>query len=311
MNQFWATQLDFVYFYYGLSFVLLGAICFMIPKGNNPTPLWLWLGLFGFAHGITEWLDLYALNAGQSHLLTMVKLTTLSISFAFLIEFGQASSDNVAVRCFGRWIPVPPLLYVAWTAINDNPLAANDFARYLLAVPGCLWTAVVLVRHAGERAGPARTALKLTAGLFVLYGVAAGLVVPASALPTSHLLSQEMFLVVISVPVQVVRGLLATGIAVVLWRYKVECTDNPNVLHKLRRHYRISVAMLVFALALGAGLTSQLGELFDDELQEDVETDLAYPVNADTHYMLGAPNRRSRVQRRSAPQPRPRSPAMI
>ena len=38
---------------------------------------------------------------------------------------------------------------------------------------------------------------------------------------------------------------------------------------------------------------------------------LAYPVNADTHYMLGAPNRRSRVQRRSAPQPRPRSPAMI
>ena len=40
-------------------------------------------------------------------------------------------------------------------------------------------------------------------------------------------------------------------------------------------------------------------------------TMLAYPVNADTHYMLGAPNRRSRVQRRSAPQPRPRSPAMI
>ena len=38
---------------------------------------------------------------------------------------------------------------------------------------------------------------------------------------------------------------------------------------------------------------------------------LAYPVNADTHYMLGAPNRRSRVQRRSAPQPRPRSPEMI
>ena len=45
--------------------------------------------------------------------------------------------------------------------------------------------------------------------------------------------------------------------------------------------------------------------------QERESSLLAYPVNADTHYMLGAPNRRSRVQRRSAPQPRPRSPAMI
>ncbi len=45
--------------------------------------------------------------------------------------------------------------------------------------------------------------------------------------------------------------------------------------------------------------------------ETEYEKILAYPVNADTHYMLGAPNRRSRVQRRSAPQPRPRSPAMI
>ena len=51
--------------------------------------------------------------------------------------------------------------------------------------------------------------------------------------------------------------------------------------------------------------------LLAEDTRPRVETILAYPVNADTHYMLGAPNRRSRVQRRSAPQPRPRSPAMI
>ena len=54
-----------------------------------------------------------------------------------------------------------------------------------------------------------------------------------------------------------------------------------------------------------------IGHIQNEENAMYVIKYLAYPVNADTHYMLGAPNRRSRVQRRSAPQPRPRSPAMI
>ena len=274
MSQFWSTQLDFVFFYYGLSFALLGAICLMIPRDTRPASPWIWLGLFGFTHGITEWLDLYALNTGPSELVTMIKLTTMSISFAFLIEFGRAGSANAVVRRFGHWLPLPPLLIVAWTAINGDPLAANDLARYLLAMPGCLWVALTLVRSASSHTGPLCCTQRLAAILFVLYGVAAGLVAPASSLPITHWLSQELFLAVTTVPIQVVRALLATSIALVLWCYLVECTEDPGVLHKIRRHYQISVVMLVFAIALGAILTNQLGALFDDELEEDVETDL-------------------------------------
>ena len=38
---------------------------------------------------------------------------------------------------------------------------------------------------------------------------------------------------------------------------------------------------------------------------------LAYPVNADTHYMWGASIRRNRARRRLAPQRRPRCQATI
>jgi len=48
-----------------------------------------------------------------------------------------------------------------------------------------------------------------------------------------------------------------------------------------------------------------------DEGAWAISLDLAYPVNADTHYMWGASIRRNRARRRLAPQRRPRCQATI
>jgi len=66
MAAFLSTQLDFIFFFYGLAFILLGGVCFAIRRHSNQRTLWGLLGAFGFLHGTSEWLDLTALVLGDT-----------------------------------------------------------------------------------------------------------------------------------------------------------------------------------------------------------------------------------------------------
>ena len=59
MGQFFLTQLDYVFFVYGLSFILLSARCYVLRRRNQE--LWWTLpAAFGLAHYLDEWLDMLA-----------------------------------------------------------------------------------------------------------------------------------------------------------------------------------------------------------------------------------------------------------
>ncbi|MEI7609220.1 MAG: response regulator, partial [Rhodospirillaceae bacterium] len=133
----------------------------------------------------------------------------------------------------------------------------------------------VLSGHGRRVAGDHRLWLRVAAGVFVLYGVFTGAVVPASALPTTQWLSAESLLALLGVPVQVVRGVLAVAAAAALWCYEIERTDRADQRRTLRRHFRATVFALLAALVLGCALTNGLGSLFTDELVAGVATDLS------------------------------------
>jgi hypothetical protein len=54
MAAFLSTQLDFILFFYGLAFLLLGAVCLSISRGERGEESWGVLGLFAVAHGATK-----------------------------------------------------------------------------------------------------------------------------------------------------------------------------------------------------------------------------------------------------------------
>src|ERR1700733_9625643 len=87
MAAFFSTQLDFILFFYGLAFVLLGATCFGIARGGERGGSWAVLGLFAFAHGTGEWLDLTALVIGDTPAFAMVRIAVMTASFVLLMEF--------------------------------------------------------------------------------------------------------------------------------------------------------------------------------------------------------------------------------
>ena len=277
MGNIWSTQLDYVFFFYGLAFLSLGAVCLSIrERGARPLP-WRALGLFGILHGLAEWLDLAALvlDLGGVGWLSGLRLTVTALSFAALAEFARRGFAEDGRRLPGRWIVVPPLLAVLAVALAVELPAANGLARYLLALPGCLAAAALLAGHSRRVEGERGVWLRVAAGVFVLYGLAAGVVVPPSALPPSQWLNTETVLALLGLPVQVLRGVLAVLAAAALCCYEIEHTAEASQRRKLRHHFWITLGTLVVVEVAGCGLTNGLGELFDDELEEDVATDLA------------------------------------
>ena len=62
MGILFPHHLDYVFLVYGLAFVLVAAVCAVIPKESARGAPWIWLGLFGLVHGVSEWLEIIAID---------------------------------------------------------------------------------------------------------------------------------------------------------------------------------------------------------------------------------------------------------
>ncbi len=80
-----AQQLDYIFFVYGLSFLLLAMAaggCAVRRHSNFP---WKWLAGFGLLHGVNEWLDMLVFGLGDSTWFGSLRLAAMTASFLLLI----------------------------------------------------------------------------------------------------------------------------------------------------------------------------------------------------------------------------------
>ncbi len=89
MQNFFNTQLDYIYFFYGLGFLFLCLICFNIEKEKLHKFPWLLLGAFGLFHGLTEWTEMFLIIYGTHPVLEILNVSLLAISFLTLFEFSR------------------------------------------------------------------------------------------------------------------------------------------------------------------------------------------------------------------------------
>jgi hypothetical protein len=96
-------QMDYIFFVYGLAFILLGVVCTATGIRKVTTFPLKWLGLFGFSHGINEWLDMLVISQGDGTSFATARLLIMGISFAFLLEFGRTGLQSATGKSPGRW----------------------------------------------------------------------------------------------------------------------------------------------------------------------------------------------------------------
>ncbi|QQS55157.1 MAG: diguanylate cyclase [Candidatus Competibacteraceae bacterium] len=256
-----SANLDYVFFLYGLSFVLLGTMAVMPGDRDSALP-WRWLAAFGFLHGLNEWLDLLALSWADSPEFQSVRLAVLVVSFPPLLEFGRRGTSERSVLFGWRgWLGLAGL--VALGALSGGANGFNAACRYAFGLPGGVLAAVALWRASRLEVNERRFGLWLAAGSLLVYGVLVGLAPPAAPFFPASWLNQDHFLTTAGFPVQLPRMACALGALAGVWFYRLRCEPEPRRDGPVRRWWRpIGFALLV---ALGGLTAAWQGDNIDAE----------------------------------------------
>lgn len=278
MAAFFANQLDFILFFYGLAFILLGAVCVAVARGTRTSIPWKVLGAFAYLHGAGEWLDLLALVAGDTAAFAVGRLAVMTASFILLCEFARIEALRLNFPAPGRWIYVPALLLVAfgWHLAGLN--GANVLARYTLGFTGAMATAAVLGLYAKKIAPEERRWMICAAAGIGLYGIATGLVVPPTPSWGGDVVNYDHFIGLTGVPIQLVRGLLACFVAFSVWAYwgqrlivHVASARYEKFQH---RQFFWTLAAMGAILVFGWVLTDYLGGIYKSNVEKETAGDL-------------------------------------
>ncbi len=279
MAAFLATQFDFIFFFYGLAFILLGVVCFAVARVPGRGKAWLALGLFGLLHGVGEWLDLIALDALDSTAFAVTRSVLMTGSFLLLLEFARQKAIQFGARPPGRYLYVVLILPVALGgAVGGLPMA-TAFARYFVGFPGALAASLVFLTHARGFTGTAKRLAWLTAAGFALYAVAAGAIVSAAPFWPANTFNYTWFLGLTGMPIQLVRGLLACLLAFsvsAIWgQLLIEEVSSERYTAHLRRQFIWTLGTMAVILALGWTLTQFLGGIYKRNVEETSQGDIS------------------------------------
>lgn len=234
LSQHIHSSMEIVFFFYGTAFLAFGIFVFAQPKKNSGfalaglLPLLAW---FGVAHGLSEYMEMWALiESPKSRAFGLAKYILLAGSFLPLLEFGRRSVRLPSDKCPAwkkkaaatmTWhiLPAAALLTAAGGALSADFMRTSAIlARYLLCFPGAVLTGLgFLIYYKCHRATfeplKVRGHFLLTGGAFLAYGVLGGLITPEAGFFPASRLNYDSFIAVFGVPVQVFRALCAIAIA--------------------------------------------------------------------------------------------------
>ncbi|MBI3739190.1 MAG: sensor histidine kinase [Chloroflexi bacterium] len=242
LHELIANNREAILFTYGLVFFVLGFAIVIQTRRSSRLELarsLRWLALFGFAHALNEWGDLFIpiqsvyLSLTATRFLYVIQLVLLAASFTFLFEFGVTLLNPLgrarwlhgfAVGLMAGWmffaffvlLPFIPN-FITWHH------TANALARYFIGFPGGLLAAYGLREQALKRVAPLNAPIIVNtlrvAGISLFaYALLGGLIPPPVDFVPGNLLNTNTFDGLIGLPPLVFRSLIGLIIAVTIIR---------------------------------------------------------------------------------------------
>lgn len=238
------AQMDLFYLVAALAFFLIAGLAPVLNRRTNRLLPWTWLGLFAFCRGAYELLGLPMVN--QLGAFDPLRLTLLFLSLISLVEFGRAS-------CPTHEGPIPR--WCVYTTIGAillfgklTGLADLYSLQVVLSLGAGLWAAWSIFK-ASPKFAKSQELLTAAGVLMVLFTVAA-----------CFADNSGFFMVIMGIPIQSVRALLAIGLAACFFRASQIAVDRV-MDSRSQKIYRFLISGTAIGLALIAavGLVGTLG----------------------------------------------------
>ncbi len=218
---FLLKHLDYIYFFYGLSFILLAGICFLLDRNREKLTPWLLLALFGIFHGFNEWFLMLEFSTGDFPFSDYLKTSILLMSFIFLFEFGRNGLRAIYPKFFGGLSIIWQYGALLLAVFTVHSLGVDDFdtsIRYVFGFSGGMVSAALLFHYYLSET-KCRYYFLVSSMCLFLYAMAAGLVVSKGAFFLCRYLNDDTFQAYVGFPVQILRAALVIILTVALWEY--------------------------------------------------------------------------------------------
>ena len=251
---------DLILFVYGMVFFTLGLMIALQSRRYSRLDLarsLKWLAAFGLIHGLHEWGDLFIpiqatyLNERSIQIWVILQLLLLSISFAFLFEFGVALlrplggirwPHGISVGIWLLWAIVSFLIllqvsqeFVAWRN------TANALARYFIGFLGGLLAAYGLRQQTIHRIAPLNVpyivnTLRVAGIALFLYAIFGGLVPPPVEFFPGNIVNSVTFTQTFGLPPLVFRSLIGLVLALTMFRaLEVFDVENARMIESMEQ----------------------------------------------------------------------------
>jgi len=209
-------NLDYIFFFCGLCFFVLSAVCFFLRKEKPAALAWRWLALFALAAGADKWMNLAAFSFADNLVFAGFRLAVLVLSFGFLLEFARRSKQDVSGSTPRAWgYLLLALLALPGALYGIDGLSGS--VRYALGLTSGLFAGWVVLQAARALPGQLRRPLLALGVLLCLHAFAAGVIAPKSAMQPAAWLNFVSFRDIFGFPAQLLEGILAALMAVAAW----------------------------------------------------------------------------------------------
>jgi signal transduction histidine kinase len=231
-----------IFFFYGLAFFCMGlAITLEAGRGADARLRHglRALALFGLFHGAHEWVEMFEqlgiLPGKLADPTTWQTARIAMLEFSFLLLAASGTALLPKIKNFRRAsLVVPMVLATIWGlglivlrgyyTIDTGLWAVADvWTRYSVAVPSAILACLGLLgqRQIFRRAGMPDfgQAALIAAIAFAWYGVVGQTFTPASPLPPSNIINQDLFAHLFGFPVQLLRAGAAVVSAYAVMRF--------------------------------------------------------------------------------------------
>jgi len=233
LTDFFISNLDVVFFIYGLVFVILGSIIFSQLRVTEKSEykllniFWL-LAFFGVTHGIHEFIELIIVTKEEPVFLRFLGPAFLFISYLCLFLFAYQLINISRRKNLSIWFPsiIVILFYGFLVYLGGNSFWNHNrleiLARYLFGFPGAILSGIgILKYYQSESKKLSEIKVKryfIYAALFFgSYGILGGLIVPTDSFFPASAINYKSFISLFGVPVIVFRAMNAVGITWSLW----------------------------------------------------------------------------------------------